>query len=51
MSGQRRSVAGFGKRAQKELTAADLRTQAAYKNRWTTALHNPQLFVIAFFAS
>ncbi|KAF5003180.1 hypothetical protein FDECE_10248 [Fusarium decemcellulare] len=34
-----------------ELSAADRRTQAAYKNRWMTAFTNPRLLIIAFFAS
>ncbi|KAF2441808.1 quinate permease [Karstenula rhodostoma CBS 690.94] len=33
------------------VTSAQVRTQAAYKNRWRTLLHNPKLLVIAFFAS
>jgi hypothetical protein len=33
------------------LTSAELRTQAAYKNRWTTLRHNPKIVVIALFAS
>ncbi|KIX01908.1 uncharacterized protein Z518_07847 [Rhinocladiella mackenziei CBS 650.93] len=48
--GRRRRVAGLGSHPA-ELTAADVRTQAAYKNRWTTAIHNPGLLFIAFFAS
>lgn len=32
-------------------TAAGARTQAAYENRWKTALSNPRLLIIAFFAS
>ena len=33
------------------VTSAQVRTQAAYKNRWRNLLHNPKLLVIAFFAS
>ncbi|KAF2642321.1 quinate permease [Massarina eburnea CBS 473.64] len=33
------------------VTSAQVRTQAAYKNRWRTLIHNPKLLVIAFFAS
>ncbi|KAF1960415.1 quinate permease [Byssothecium circinans] len=33
------------------VTSAQVRTQAAYKKRWRTLLHNPKLLAIAFFAS
>ncbi|CAO2650731.1 Nn.00g020230.m01.CDS01 [Neocucurbitaria sp. VM-36] len=33
------------------VTSAQVRTQAAYKNRWRTLMSNPKLLVIAFFAS
>ncbi|KAH8731088.1 quinate permease [Phaeosphaeriaceae sp. PMI808] len=33
------------------VTSAQVRTEAAYQNRWRTLLHNPKLLVIAFFAS
>jgi hypothetical protein len=34
-----------------ELSAADLRVQAASKNKWKTLMKNPKIMVIAFFAS
>ncbi|KAH9204210.1 quinate permease [Leptodontidium sp. 2 PMI_412] len=34
-----------------ELTAADIRVQAASKNKWKTLMKNPKIMVIAFFAS
>lgn len=33
------------------VTSAQIRTQAAYKNRWRTLMSNPKLLIIAFFAS
>ncbi|KAH7388601.1 hypothetical protein BKA66DRAFT_440288, partial [Pyrenochaeta sp. MPI-SDFR-AT-0127] len=33
------------------VTSAQIRTEAAYKNRWRTLMGNPKLLIIAFFAS
>ncbi|KAF1841138.1 quinate permease [Cucurbitaria berberidis CBS 394.84] len=33
------------------ITSAQVRTQAAYKNRWRTIINNPKILIIAFFAS